>query len=141
MIGKKGFRIWIERWGFATLVGLAALAATYVAWQVGVPSPVPDFALNAAAIYRVEVGAATFLGLYLIAMAFVLALNNRGFSEIGVNGLKAKDITKKAQRGTVQEHENQLKMLWQVVEALEESTIQSSKETFCRRKVYDASDA
>jgi hypothetical protein len=141
MIGNKGFRIWIERWGFAILVGLAVLAATYVGWKVGVPSPVPDFALNAATIYRVEVGAATFLGLYLVAMAFVLALNNRGFSEIGVNGLKAQDITKKAQRGTVQEHENQLKMLWQVVEALEESTIQSSKETFCQRKVYDASDA
>ena len=134
-IEKDSARAWVERWGFAIIVGLAALVAAGVAWKVEVPSEVPDFALNAAAIYRVEVGAATFLGLYLVAMAFVLALNNRGFSEIGVNGLKAQDITKEAQRGTVQEHENQLKMLWQVVETFDDSTSESTKETFCHREV------
>lgn len=70
----------------------------------------PDFALNAAALYRVEVGAATFLGLYLMAMAFVLALNNRGFSEIGANGLKAQDINSTAQNA-ITEHEKQLEVL------------------------------
>jgi len=131
--GRSRFRTGIENWGFAILVGLAVLVAAYMAWKVEVPPAVPDFALNAAAIYRVEVGAAAFLGLYLVAMAFVLALNNRGFSEIGVHGLKAQDI--KAQQDTVQEHENQLKMLWQVVETLEASTNESTEETFCRREV------
>lgn len=135
MSREDGFRTWIAHWGFAILVGLAVLVATYVAWKVKVPSEIPDFALNAAAVYRVEVGAAAFLGLYLVAMAFVLALNNRGFSEIGVNGLKAQDITEKAQRGTVEEHENQLKMLWHVVETFEDSTNEPTKETFCRREV------
>lgn len=132
---KRMLRAWIAQWGFAILVGLAVLVAIYVGWKVEVPSEVPDFALNAAAVYRVEVGAATFLGFYLTGMAFVLALNNRGFSEISVNGLKAQDITKKAQRGTVQEHEKQLKMLWQVVETFEDSTSESTKETFCHREV------
>lgn len=132
---KDSVRAWVERWGFATMVGLAALVAAGVGWKVEVPPEVPDFALNAAPIYRVEVGAATFLGVYLVAIAFVLALNNRGFSEIGTHGLKARDITKRAQRGTVQEHESQLNMLWQVVETFKDSTGESTEETFCRREV------
>ena len=78
---------------------------------------------------------ATFLGLYLVAMAFVLALNNRGFSEIGVHGLKAQDITRKTQRDVIQEHEESLEMLWRAVKMLEDSTDASSKETFCRPEV------
>lgn len=135
MTDEKGLRAWIERWGFAVLVGLAALVAACVAWKVEVPPEVPDFALNAAAIYRVEVGAATFLGLYLVAMALVLALHNRGFSEIGVHGLKAQDITKKTQRDVIQEHEESLETLWRAVKMLEDSTDVSSKETFCRLEV------
>ena len=71
-IEKSGVEAWIERWGFATLVGAAAAVGAYAAWKVKVPPEVPDFALNAAAIYRIEVGAATFLGLYLVAMASYL---------------------------------------------------------------------
>ncbi len=111
---------WIAHRGFAILVCLAVLAGTYAAWNVEVPSEVPDFALNAAAVYRVEVGAATFLGLYLVAMAFVLALNNRGFTEIGVHGLKAQDITEKTQRDVIQEHEKQLEVLWSIVDPTED---------------------
>lgn len=129
---KDSLRVWVAHWGFAITVGLAALVAAYVAWNVDVPREVPDFALNAAPVYRAEAGAATFLGLYLVAMAFVLALNNRGFSEIGVNGLKAQDVTGKAQRDLVQEHESQLKMLWILVKTLQESTDRSKKEIFCR---------
>jgi hypothetical protein len=132
---KSGFRGWIGRWGFAILVSLAALAAACVGWKVEVPSEVPDFALNAAAIYRVEVGAATFLGLYLVAMAFVLALNNRGFSEIGVHGLKAQDITEKTQRDVIQEHEESLEVLWNAVEMLEASTDESSKRNLLSPKL------
>jgi hypothetical protein len=125
---KNGFRIWIGRWGFAVVVTLAVLVAVCVAWKVEVPSTVPDFALNAAAVYRVEVGAATFLGLYLVAMAFALALNNRGFSEIGVNGLKAQDITREIQGDAIQEHDQRLKMVWRFVKVLERSTDASANE-------------
>jgi hypothetical protein len=124
---QSGLRGWIRRWGFAILVSLAALAAACVGWKAEAPSEVPDFALRAAAIYRVEVGAAAFLALYLVAMAFVLALNNRGFSEIGVHGLKAQDITEKTQRDVIQEHEESLEMLWLAVEILEASANESSK--------------
>ncbi|HST69777.1 MAG TPA: hypothetical protein VLI94_08990 [Solirubrobacterales bacterium] len=120
-IEKSVLRAWIIHWGFAILVGLAMVAAICVAWKVKVPPEVPDFALNAAAVYRVEVGAATFLGLYLVAMAFVLALNNRGFSEIGVNGLKAQDINSSAQQDAIAEHERQLEVLWSIVDSTEES--------------------
>jgi hypothetical protein len=125
---KNRFKAWIERRGFAILVGLAALVATQVAWKVAVPPDVPDFALNAAAIYRIEVGAATFLGLYLVAIAFVLALNNRGFSEVGVHGLKAQDITGEVQGDAIQEHEQRLKIVWRCVKKLEDSTDASARE-------------
>jgi hypothetical protein len=102
---------WVSQWGFAVLVAAGVLVAGYVAWRVHVPSDVPDFALKAEAVYRVEVGAGTFLGLYLVMMAFVLALNNRGFSEIGVNGLKAQDMANKAQQDAIQGHEESLEIL------------------------------
>jgi hypothetical protein len=107
---------WIAQWGFAILVTLGIVAAVYVAWKVHVPAKVPDFALKAEAIYRIEVGAATFLGLYLVTMAFVLALNNRGFSEIGVNGLKAQDMANKAQQDAIQSHEDSLEILGEMVD-------------------------
>jgi hypothetical protein len=33
-----------------------------------------------------------FLGLYLATMAFALALQNRGFTEIGSSGIRARDL-------------------------------------------------
>jgi hypothetical protein len=119
---RSGFAGWVAHWGFAVLVGAAVLAAASVAWKVSVPHPVPNFALNAEAIYRIEVGAAAFLAFYLVEMAFVLALNNRGFSEIGVNGLKAQDMANRAQQDAIQEHEESLEILWTVVNALDDST-------------------
>ena len=53
---------WISQWGFGILVTLGILGAAYVAWRVNVPDPVPNFALRAEAVYRIEVGAAAFLG-------------------------------------------------------------------------------
>jgi hypothetical protein len=134
-IEKSSFRAWVRHWGFAMLVGLATIAAAYVAWRVEVPPEVPDFALRAAVVYRVEVGAATFLGLYLVAMAFVLALNNRGFSEIGVNGVRAQDINSSAHQSAIKEHERQLEMLWVLGKMLRDPADRSKKETFCRPDV------
>lgn len=36
--------------------------------------------------------AAVFLGLYLATMALVLAMHNRGFTEIGTGGIKAQGL-------------------------------------------------
>jgi len=108
----RGPRTWIAQWGFSCLVGAAGLGAAYLAWKVAVPEEIPAFALQAEAIYRIEVGAAAFLGLYLMIMAFVLALNNRGFSDIGVNGLKAQDMA-----GAT--HQTAIRMSYSRLEALE----------------------
>ena len=66
----------IRRYGFAGLVSGALACALYLAGSVAVPDPVPDFALQAEEIYRLEIGAAFFIAFYLAAMAFVLALSN-----------------------------------------------------------------
>jgi hypothetical protein len=92
---------WLSTWGFALLVGGSIVVALAIAFCVSVPTPVPNFALKAAAIYRIEIGAAAFLGLYLVSMAFVLALNNRGFSEIGMSGLKAQDLANREQQSAI----------------------------------------
>src|ERR1044072_7567761 len=121
---------WVARWGFAVLVGAVTLAAVYVAWKVHVPPKVPDFALRAAPVYRIEVGAATFLGLYLVTVTFVLALNNRGFSEIGVTGLNAQAMANKAQQDAIQSHEKSLEILGAMVDEIEawtEDSIRASQ--------------
>lgn len=73
----------------ADLIGSAYLAAS-----ARVPNPVPDFALQAASVYRLEIGAACFVVIYLAAMAFFLALDGRGFAELGTRGLKAQQVVK-----------------------------------------------
>jgi hypothetical protein len=122
LTGKQKVVSWMAQWGFAVLVASGVLAAVYLAWASDVPKPVPDFALKAPAIYRIEVGAGAFLGLYLVTMAFVLALNNRGFSEIGVNGLKAQDMANKAQQDAIQSHEDSLEILGGMVDEIEATT-------------------
>jgi hypothetical protein len=70
----------------AIAVGFAA-AATLTP-----PSGLPTVALRALPVYRVEVGAAVFFGLYLATMALALALHNRAFTEIGTSGFRAQDL-------------------------------------------------
>jgi hypothetical protein len=74
------------------LVGFAVVLGFVVGATVAVPADIPAIALQAAPVYRLEVGAALFVGLYLVSMAFVLALRNRGFSEIGTSGVRAHDL-------------------------------------------------
>ena len=116
---------WLVRWGFASLVAVAITIGGLIAWMVTVPSRVPNFALKAAAIYRIEIGAAAFLGLYLVALAFVLALNNRGFSEIGTSGLKAQDIANRAQQRGIAEQKKALERINTMVGDLEDFTEES----------------
>lgn len=109
--GESGFWAWVKRWGFSILVLLVASGAIYVAWKVDVPAHPPDFALKSASVYRIEVGAACFLGLYLVVMTFVLALHNRGFSEIGVNGLRAQELANIAQQDAIRGQDEQVEAL------------------------------
>jgi hypothetical protein len=134
---RERFRAWIAQWGFAILVGLAALVAAYLAWKAALPEQVPDFALKAEAVYRVEIGAATFLGIYLVIMAFALALNNRGFSEIGVNGVKAQDMADRAQQDAIQAHEETLDNLQTMIETLTSSTGESIESLKTRLKTLE----
>ena len=90
--GKGEVMAWMERWGFATLVGFAVVLAFVVGATVAVPGDIPTVALRAEPVYRLEVGGALFAGLYVVAMAFVLALRNRGFTEIGTDGVRAHDL-------------------------------------------------
>lgn len=83
---------WVKKYGFATLVAASAVTAGYLAATVVVPEPVPDFALRAREIYRLEVGAAFFIAFYLLAMAIALALDGRGFAELGTKGLRPEQI-------------------------------------------------
>lgn len=85
-------RHWVKNYGFATLVIAGAMAAAYLAATVAVPNPVPDFALKAREIYRLEVGMAFFVAFYLAAMALVLAFDGRGFAEFGTGGLKVEKV-------------------------------------------------
>jgi hypothetical protein len=97
MDGRNGIRevgTWVERWGFPVLVGIAILAGLALAATVAVPPDVPTIAMRAVPVYRLEVGGALFAGLYAVTLAFVLALRNRGFTEIATSGVRAHDLAR-----------------------------------------------
>jgi hypothetical protein len=50
-------------------------------------------ALQAVPVYRLEVGGAIFLGIYLVGMAFILSLQNRAFTEFGSGAVRARNLT------------------------------------------------
>jgi hypothetical protein len=66
----------------------------YLIASVRVPDRVPDYALQAEAVYRLEVGASCFVVLYLAAMALFLALDGRGFAEFGTRGLRPTKVAR-----------------------------------------------
>jgi hypothetical protein len=80
------------RWGFSAMVALAIVAGIAAAATVAPPSDIPSIAMRAVPVYRVEVGTAVFLGLYLATMALFLAMHNRGFTEIGTGGVRAQGL-------------------------------------------------
>lgn len=84
----------IRHHGFPVLVVAGLAAAAYLAASTTVPHPVPAFALQAIAVYRLEVGGACFAVFYLATMALVLALDGRGFAEVGTKGLRAVKVTR-----------------------------------------------
>jgi hypothetical protein len=108
---------WIARWGFAAMVGAAVVASLFAGVMVAVPSDVPAIALQAPAVYRLEVGGAIFAGLYVVTMAFVLALQNRAFTEIGTRGVRAQSLSDLP--GALMAQEGALNVLLEVVDELE----------------------
>lgn len=74
------------------MVAVAIVLGVVAAMTVSPPADIPAVALRAAVVYRVEVGAAVFFGLYLVTMALVLAMHNRSFTEIGSGGIRAQDL-------------------------------------------------
>jgi hypothetical protein len=95
--------LWLGRWGFPVSVGLAALIGLVVGATVAVPVDIPGVALRAAAVYRLEVGGAIFVGLYIATMALVLALQNRGITEVGGIGLRAEELVESRKAVVAQE--------------------------------------
>ena len=75
------------------MVGAVMVASLFAGVTVAVPSDVPAVALQAPAVYRLEVGGAIFVGLYVVTMAFVLALQNRAFTDIGTDGVRAQSLS------------------------------------------------
>ncbi len=128
---------WLKSYGFALLVGAAIVAAAYLAIEVSVPSPVPDFALRAKAVYRIEIGAAAFAGFYLVAMAFVLALNGRAFSEIGVNGLKAQEIVNEKQQTVMKGQDRSIKALRRALQEIQTSFDRAIRQSDARIKALE----
>ena len=96
MSRRRVIGLLVVRWGFAILVA-SAIASGLVASMTVTPevpaSRLMPGALQATVVYRMEVGAAVFFGLYAAAMALALALQNRGFTEIGSSGIKARDLS------------------------------------------------
>jgi hypothetical protein len=116
---SQGAMLWLERWGFAVLVAFAALGSILIAATVATPAEVPSFALQAAPVYRMETGAATFLGLYLLAMAVVLSFHNRGFTEIGMRGIKAQGLSGDADSRILTEQEGVIDKMKKAIEEME----------------------
>lgn len=85
-------RSWTQTVVFPLLVLAALAVAAYLTAGVQVPESIPDYSLQATAVYRLEVGAACFALLYLAAMTFLLALDGRGFAELGTHGLKVEQV-------------------------------------------------
>ncbi|MBS1894007.1 MAG: hypothetical protein JST59_22130 [Actinobacteria bacterium] len=75
------------------MVAVAIGAGIVAGATVTPPTEIPSVALGAVPVFRMEVGVAVFFGLYLAAMALVLALHNRAFTELGTGGFKARDLS------------------------------------------------
>ncbi|HEY2716032.1 MAG TPA: hypothetical protein VGI73_07415 [Solirubrobacterales bacterium] len=124
MVRDRGRSVlgWAARWGFAALVGLGVVAAICAAWTVDPPAEVPSFALQAETVYRLEVGTTVFVAIYLAAMALVLALNNKAFSEIGTSGVKAHGVGGEVQTEAIRRLQVNVKEVFRMVADLQENS-------------------
>lgn len=74
------------------MVAVSAVIGLVIALTVAIPAEIPAIALQAMPVYRLEVGGAIFIGLYLLATAIGLALQNRAFTEFGSGGVRARSL-------------------------------------------------
>jgi hypothetical protein len=104
---------WLEDYGFGVLVLAAIVAAGFIAVYAELPVPIPDFALKSTSLYRLEIGGASFFIFYLAVVAFVLALNGRGFTSIGPRGVKADQVVRanQVQQQTIKGQEKSIEAL------------------------------
>lgn len=80
---------WTRDWAkkadpFFWLVLIGLVPAALVAWTVDPRDP--SWALRSAAVYRIEVGLAVFLGIYLIALALANGYKGRAIGKLGLPG-------------------------------------------------------
>jgi uncharacterized protein YlxW (UPF0749 family) len=100
---------------------MALACASFLAASAAVPEPVPDYALQAEEIYRLEIGMSFFVAFYLATMAMMLALSGRGFAEFGTQGVRARAVIDRAAGSKQQETlSRQLKATQQTERKLEE---------------------
>jgi hypothetical protein len=98
------------------MVAVSAVIGAAIAVTVAIPSEVPAIALQAKPVYRLEVGGAIFVGLYLLATAIGLALQNRAFTEFGSGGVRARSL--RDLPAGLDEHEVALESLTEIVQDL-----------------------
>ena len=72
--------------------------------------------VNAKLLVAAAFACAIFIGLYLVAMAFVLALQNRAFTEIGAGGMRARSLADLPM--TLRTHERALGGLLEVLDEI-----------------------
>jgi hypothetical protein len=72
---------------FPFLVAIAAVAALSAGAFATVPEDVPAWALHSALVYRLEVGGAVFLVLYVMVVSFNLAQHGRGFTKLSAGSV------------------------------------------------------
>lgn len=81
-----------------------------------------------AVLVGLAVAAAVFAAAYVASLAFVLALGNRGFSELSASGVKASDLWGEALDKTVMQHDRVLDQLSASVADLEASERRRERE-------------
>jgi hypothetical protein len=123
---RRLIELLVVRWGFAVMVAVAIATGIVAAATVAPPSDIPAVALRAVVVYRVEVGAAVFFGLYLATVALVLATHNRGFTEIGTGGLAAQDLVSASQNATSESAE--MELVSEVMEEVRELRVRLEKD-------------
>ena len=112
----------MARWGFAALLVIGCALAVWIGATVDVPDELPSYALQAAPVYRLEIGGAFFSATYGASLAFVLALENRGFTELSASGVKAPDLRGITQDEVIEQHAEMLEELAASIAELKSNT-------------------
>jgi hypothetical protein len=78
----------IARRAFPLLVGGVVVLAVAVGGFAMPPPDVPAYALDSVVVYKCEVALASFLALYLLVVAILLAIEGRTVGKISTTGLE-----------------------------------------------------